>query len=221
MIHAPLLQMPDFEATFIVETNAAGLGGEVTSWIDTSLLKQTISLSNTSWIKANALSRLPNTGELLQINVVSLSADLYQKIVEGWEKDKKLQEIVSKLQQDGNSVKHYEWSTHQLMRKGKLVVGDDLQLKQELFKSFYECSQGGHSGVQATLKRIDAQNYWKKMKKEVKEWVRTCVVCQRFKPELVQSLGLLQPLPIRERVWTHISMDFIDGLPMSKGKSVL
>ncbi|GJZ68923.1 retrotransposable element Tf2 [Tanacetum coccineum] len=167
-------------------------------------------------VAADALSRLPNTGELLQINVVSLSADLYQKIVEGWEKDKKLQEIVSKLQQDGNSVKHYEWSTHQLMRKGKLVVGDDLQLKHELFKCFHESSQGGHSGVQATLKRISAQVYWKKMKKEVKEWVRTCVVCQRFKPELVQSPGLLQPFPIPERVWTHISMDFIDGLPMSK-----
>ncbi|GJZ05359.1 retrotransposon-related protein [Tanacetum coccineum] len=240
MVHAPVLQMPDFEATFIVETDASGLGigavlqqnGHPIAFMSKTLAAKHHSLSTyekeflaviqalNKW-RADALSRLANTGEILQINVVSLSADLYQKIVEGWEKDKKLQEIVSKLQQDGNSVKHYEWSTHQLMRKGKLVVGDDLQLKQELFKCFHESSQGGHSGVQATLKRISAQVYWKKMKKEVKEWVRTCVVCQRFKPELVQSPGLLQPLPIPERVWTHISMDFIDGLPMSKGKSVL
>ncbi|GJT68046.1 retrotransposable element Tf2 [Tanacetum coccineum] len=59
------------------------------------------------------------------------------------------------------------------------------------------------------------------MRKEVKEWVRTCTVCQRFKPELVPYPGLLQPLPIPENVWTHISMDFVDGLPMSKGKSIL
>ncbi|GKF96794.1 retrotransposable element Tf2, partial [Tanacetum coccineum] len=59
------------------------------------------------------------------------------------------------------------------------------------------------------------------MKKEVKEWIKTCVVCQRFKPELVPSPRLLQPLPILERVWTHISMDFIDGFLVSKGKSVL
>ncbi|GJU04661.1 retrotransposon-related protein [Tanacetum coccineum] len=33
-----------------------------------------------------------------------------------------------------------------VLRKGKLVVGEDLQLRQELFKCFHESSQGGHSG---------------------------------------------------------------------------
>ncbi|GJZ01087.1 retrotransposable element Tf2 [Tanacetum coccineum] len=41
-------------------------------------------------------------------------------------------------------------------------------------------------------------------------------VSPMFKPKLVPSSGLLQPLPIPKRVWTHISMDFVDGLPMSK-----
>ncbi|GJV07163.1 retrotransposable element Tf2 [Tanacetum coccineum] len=59
------------------------------------------------------------------------------------------------------------------------------------------------------------------MRKEVKEWVRTCTVCRSCKPELVPYPGLLQPLPIPDKVWAHISMDFVDGLPMSKGKSVL
>ncbi|GJQ99620.1 retrotransposable element Tf2 [Tanacetum coccineum] len=73
----------------------------------------------------------------------------------------------------------------------------------------------------ATLKKIAAYVYWKKIRKEVKMFVKNCNVCQIFKPELVPYPGLLQPLPIPNQIWTEISMDFVDSLPMSKGKSVI
>ncbi|GKC29531.1 putative mitochondrial protein [Tanacetum coccineum] len=158
MVHALVLQMPNFESTFMVETDASGLGGHPIAFMSKTLAAKHHTLSTyekeflaviqalDKW-RVDALSRLPNTGELLHINMVSLSADLYQKIAEGWMKDDKLQKIIHKLQHDKDSVKHYVWSTQQLLRKGRLVVGDDSQLKQELFKCFYESSQGGHSGV--------------------------------------------------------------------------
>ena len=32
---------------------------------------------------------------------------------------------------------------------------------------------------------------------------------------------MIQALPIREAIWTDVSLDFIDGLPLSFGKSVI
>ena len=59
------------------------------------------------------------------------------------------------------------------------------------------------------------------MRKVVLDYIKQCDVCQRHKIDHQKPAGLLQPLPIPTQVWIDISMDFIDGLPPSKGKIVL
>ena len=107
------------------------------------------------------------------------------------------------------------------MHKGKLVIGSDLELRMDLLKHFHTFAVGGHSGVKATMKRTFFIVYWKGFTKTVKQFVRKCVTCQRCKYDTVAYLGLLQPLPIPERLWSNISMDFIEGLPKSHGKEVI
>ncbi|GKE00390.1 ty3-gypsy retrotransposon protein [Tanacetum coccineum] len=80
---------------------------------------------------------------------------------------------------------------------------------------------GGHSGASVTLHRIKEVFYWKGMQKMVKQQVRECDVCQWEKPDLSAYPGLLQPLPIPEKIWSSISMDFIEQLPNSHGKTVI
>ncbi|XP_028053203.1 uncharacterized protein LOC114257623 [Camellia sinensis] len=59
------------------------------------------------------------------------------------------------------------------------------------------------------------------MKKDIYAFVAQCDNCQRNKTETVASPGLLQPLPIPEGIWSDISMDFVEGLPNSHGKTVI
>lgn len=51
--------------------------------------------------------------------------------------------------------------------------------------------------------------------------MRECSVCQQVKGEHVKSPGLLKPLNIPEEPWKEIAMDFITGLPKSKGFEVI
>lgn len=59
------------------------------------------------------------------------------------------------------------------------------------------------------------------MRKDVREFISKCQVCQQMKDMALKPAGLLQPLPVPELVFEAISMDFITGLPNSKGKSII
>lgn len=59
------------------------------------------------------------------------------------------------------------------------------------------------------------------MANDIQTYLRSCGVCQHCKYNNAASLGLLQLLPIPESVWIDISMNFIDCLPISFGKTVI
>lgn len=59
------------------------------------------------------------------------------------------------------------------------------------------------------------------MKTDIENYIKQCEVCQHNKHSHQHPIGLLQPLPILDGVWTALSMDFIEGLPKSEGYSVI
>ncbi|XP_071687453.1 uncharacterized protein [Rutidosis leptorrhynchoides] len=104
---------------------------------------------------------------------------------------------------------------------GKLVVGLDEPSRLSIIKHFHDDANGGHSCVSSTVQKVTTCFYWKKMKSHVKQYVRECQACQSFKSDLSPYPRLLHPLPIPTRVWIDITMDFIEGLSNSNGKSVI
>jgi hypothetical protein len=85
----------------------------------------------------------------------------------------------------------------------------------------HDSALGGHSGIQATYQRAKKLYYWAGMKLAVELFVRQCQVCQQAKHSNLKPAGLLQPLPPPKGAWQDISMDFIDGLPLSDGANVI
>ena len=54
------------------------------------------------------------------------------------------------------------------------------------------------------------------MKRDIAEFVARCLVCQQVKAEHQRPQKTLQPLPIPEWKWEHITMDFVVGLPCTR-----
>jgi hypothetical protein len=75
---------------------------------------------------------------------------------------------------------------------------------------------GGHSGTKATYQRLKHLFQWKGMKKDMESFIQQCKICWQAKHESVHPAGLLQPLPIPQGAWQEITMDFIEGLPLSE-----
>nr|CAN68536.1 hypothetical protein VITISV_018260 [Vitis vinifera] len=54
--------------------------------------------------------------------------------------------------------------------------------------------------------------------RDIAQFVANCQICQQVKAEHQRPTGLLQPLPIPEWKWDHITMDFVIGLPRTSSK---
>ena len=169
---------------------------------------------------ADALSRV-SSATLLLMALSQIQSNLLQLIEHSWQTDPHLQLIIQQKQQNAALFPKYQWENRQLRRKGKLVVGDDADLRKSFLHWVHTSPQGGHSGRDATLKRLKQLFFWKGMTKTVQSYIRSCAICQACKYDNVAYPGLLQPLPIPEEVWVDISMDFIEGLPKSQGKEVI
>ena len=71
------------------------------------------------------------------------------------------------------------------------------------------------------MKRLGVVVYWKGLKHDVRGFIKNCNICQQYKYDHAASPGLLQPLPIPDKVRYEISMDFIERLPNSRGVIVI
>ena len=79
----------------------------------------------------------------------------------------------------------------------------------------------GHPGTRRTQAFIGRRFWWPSMREEVHKFVQTCPVCAQNKTSTQPPAGLLQPLQVPRRPWSHVSLDFVTGLPPSEGNTTI
>lgn len=100
---------------------------------------------------------------------------------------------------------------------GCVFVPKGLRLWPQLFRDAHVV---GHEGLQKTLHCLRASFYDARTHRLVRNFVRSCTVCQ-CKTDHLYPASLLQPLPMPANVWSNIAMDFVEDFPWVIGKSII
>lgn len=130
-------------------------------------------------------------------------------------------EIQGKVEQGKLSSSRYRKVNGVWFYKERVLLDPDAEFCHTIFRDHHTSPGGGHSGYHRTLRRIKSSFWWTGMKDFVRKAIREYEVCQRNKNETVAPPSLLQPLPLPDKVWEEISMDFVHGLPTSQEKTVI
>jgi hypothetical protein len=85
-------------------------------------------------------------------------------------------------------------------------------MRDNLLKEKHSGGLARHFGHDKTFVQLNSLYYWLGMRAYVMKFIDRCNIYQHAKGKR-QNSGLYQPLPIPERPWDAISMDFVLGLP--------
>jgi transposase InsO family protein len=112
----------------------------------------------------------------------------------------------------------YAFDSDGLLRhQGRVYVPRSSAVRQELLRRNHDDPVAGHYGRQRTQEILTRKYSWPHLSSDVRTYVEECDVCQRTKPKHHKPYGELQPLQVPSQPWKSLSMDFITGLPDSKG----
>ncbi|KAK3570071.1 hypothetical protein QTP86_010237 [Hemibagrus guttatus] len=75
----------------------------------------------------------------------------------------------------------------------------------------------GHPGIRRSTQLVCNRFWWPSLDSDVEEYVRSCSTCTQVRTSRLLQEGLLKPLPVPRRPWSHLSVDFLTDLPDSGG----
>ena len=104
---------------------------------------------------------------------------------------------------------------NQLFFRGRRWVPESEPLRTRLIQETHDSALAGHPGREGIAALIMRQFFWPNMLQDIRRFVRNCDVCNRNKVWRERRYGFLKPLPVPNRIWSELSIDFITDLPKS------
>jgi hypothetical protein len=103
-----------------------------------------------------------------------------------------------------------------VLYKGRIWVPAHDSLRTAIVRACHDIPSAGHPGRSKTYALLAQTYYWPDVYDQVRRYVLNCHVCRRSKASRQPYSGQLLQLPIPERPWTEIAIDFVVELPDSR-----
>ncbi|GJS94075.1 putative mitochondrial protein [Tanacetum coccineum] len=162
---APVLALPAYHKTFMVETNASGKGigvvlqqdGHPIAYLSKTLSPKHQALSTYEkefMAMLMALDWWRGGTELNSLVLTSIASDLLQQVKDSWINDSVLQALIQQLKNKSYVGYKYSWVDGILRRKDKILVGNVVQLKNTIINYYHSDATSGNSGTTVTVQRL-------------------------------------------------------------------
>jgi transposase InsO family protein len=117
-------------------------------------------------------------------------------------------ELATDRQRAANGEQNWAVSNGLLLWQGRLVVPPIDNLRTELIQEAHAQVSAAHPGRTKTVAVIARRYWWKSLRTDVERYMNNCRECRRATVFRDKAPGKLQPLPVPERPWQHVAMDF-------------
>lgn len=100
--------------------------------------------------------------------------------------------------------------------RNRFWVPDNEPLRTKILQQCHDSRLTSHPGKGGLIAIVSRKFHWPGMVKDAARLTRNCRACGRNTIWRTRRQGLLQPLPVPDRVWSEVSMDYITDLPKTK-----
>ena len=115
------------------------------------------------------------------------------------------------------------WTKNQLKHDVICIPQDALQRGRRLIEIIIDHAHQTivHYGQWKTLNYIWQSYWWPQMATDIEAFCRLCGKCQTNTTDMLKPQGFLHSLPIPDKPWQSVGMDFMRPLPQSLGNDYL
>lgn len=157
-----------------------------------------------------SLASVPNESIVAPIMEITHDDELLSSIIDGYTSDSWCRKALD-TKMDGLELRN-----RLLYYKGRLVIPRTNNLPHTLASLAHNAL--GHFGFDKTYAAMRETFYWPGMRTFLEHsYIPSCDLCQRMKAPTTRPVGPLHPLPIPDRRFSSVAIDFVGPFPEENG----